>query len=114
MASVTAQPERDAADATTAHVFNLGIDAGLQIAADRAKSAVIALAAADLDEDGDAQTGLDWGAYPLGLYLHRASGVISIGLNTPGTDEYELLDPDEADALATALHAYADAARSAA
>lgn len=103
-----------AAPSTTApdgYVFDLGFEAGKYDARERARLAALAIRSTHLDEDAEAETRVDWTEFPLGLYLHAVADVVSVGLMTPGSDDYELLDPDEADQLADALHAYATAAR---
>jgi hypothetical protein len=112
---ITAQPGESAdTPAPAGHVFNLGFEAGQHDAAERARLAALALTSTQPDEDGEAETRIDWSAFPIGLTLHRAVDALSVGLWTEGTDSRDLLHPDEADQLAAVLTAYANAARSAA
>jgi hypothetical protein len=75
----TEKPGQETADATTAHVFNLGVDAGLQIAAQRAKSAAIAYAAANIDDSAalleyvaEVQRAVDDEAYLIAAMIVRS------------------------------------------
>lgn len=113
MDQITAQPGPGAAtaDAQVSAAFNLGFEAGQHDAAERARLAALALAIIQPDEDGSAETRIDWDAFPIGLTLHKALNAVSVGLMTEGTDNRDLLHPDEADQMAAALTAYANAAR---
>jgi hypothetical protein len=106
-------PDSAATPAESGYVFNLGFEAGQHDAAERARLAAIALASAQPDEDGNTETRTDWTEFPIGLSLHTTSGITSVVLDSDGLPVDEYLDPDEADALADAIHAYAAAARSA-